>query len=86
MRDVGSKGIWFALLTQKCTHEERREAAVGWGLHRKRRCCSAECVSVSVVLKAFSPKNLDPFILSDQIMKTCVPVKLVEVSHTARKH
>lgn len=56
------------------------------GLARKRRSCSAECVSVSVALKAFSPKNLDPFILSDQIMKTCVPVGLVEVSHTARKH
>ena len=86
MRDAGSKGIWFALLTQKCTMKSAERLRWGGGCTGSGGAAQQSASLFSLVLKAFSPKNLDPFIVNDQIMKTCVPVKLVEISHTARKH
>lgn len=79
MHDAGYRGIWFALLTQKCIHEKRREAVGGEG-------CARQGASVFVSFGKLSHlRAWTLFIISDQIMKNSVSVKLVEVSHTARK-
>ena len=77
--------MWLALWTQKCIREKRREA-VGVGAVQGAAVLLGRKLLYFCPFESSHLRAWTLFIISDQIMKNSVSVKLVEVSHTARKH